>query len=59
MTHEHVKCGGELTLHKKEGRRELYKCDKCKQIVNCIIWYSYNEMKELKICRFGKKVYSL
>jgi hypothetical protein len=51
MTHEHVKCGGELTLHKKEGRRELYKCDKCRQIVNCIIWYSYNEMKELKIIK--------
>jgi hypothetical protein len=49
--HTHVSCGGELTLHKKEGRRTLYKCDKCNQIVNCIICYSYAEMKEMGIVR--------
>jgi len=51
MTHEHVKCGGELTLHKKEGRRNLHKCDKCKAVVNCILCYSYEEMKEKGIIK--------
>lgn len=46
MIHEHLNCGGKLVFHKKEGRREYYKCDKCDQLVNCILCYSYEEMKE-------------
>jgi len=49
MTHKHLNCGGNLTFHKKEGRKTLYNCDKCGQKVNCITCYSYNEMKEYKI----------
>jgi len=49
MTHRHVHCNGELTFIKQEGRRNLHKCDKCNAVVNCIIWYSYNEMKEKRI----------
>ena len=51
MTHEHIGCGGNLTYHKKEGRRTLFNCDKCRQKVNCIICYSYEEMKELGIVK--------
>lgn len=49
MTHQHVHCNGELTFYKKEGRRVLFNCDKCRQNVNCILCYSYNEMIEMKI----------
>jgi len=47
--HIHVKCGGELTFIKKEGRRHLHKCNKCRAVVNCILCYSYKEMEEMKI----------
>jgi len=51
MTHQHVHCNGELTFYKKEGKRQMYKCDKCRAVVNCILCYSYEEMKEMGIVK--------
>lgn len=40
--HRHMICGGNLTFHHKEGMKTLYICDKCGELVNCVVNPSYN-----------------
>ena len=43
---EHVKCGGKLKFHHKNGRKSLFLCDKCGQLVNCCLSPSYKQYEK-------------
>jgi len=61
MSHIHASCGGELVFHHTEktprGKKYYYKCQRCGQIVNCILWASYDELVMRGQIRVSKEEY--